>query len=283
MSMTTSKTSYRHHYQPLVPGIFVAPFPYSYYYGWSDEETTRFCLRELRKLLLSQNSPQETACLVIEPVLGEGGYVPAHPDFLSEVERICRENGILFVLDEVQTGFGRTGKWFALEHYGVRPDILVMGKGIASGLPLSGIATRPELASKWAVGSHGGTFGGNVVACAAAVATIKAIKEDRMLENALLRGQELLKGLKDLQKKFPVIGDVRGLGLMVGVEFSKNGQPDKDTTKAVVANCAEEGLLLLTAGTYDNVIRWIPPLIVSPSQIQEALEIFEKALLKVSG
>mgnify|MGYP000614638246 CR=1 FL=1 len=279
MALTTSKTIYRVGYQPLPSGVFVAPFPYVYRYGWSPEQTETFCLRELELLLKSQTAPSETAAMLIEPVQGEGGYVPPTPGFLQGLRRICDEHGILLIADEIQSGFGRTGKWFAIEHFGVVPDIMVMAKGLASGLPLSGVVARRELMERWVPGSHGGTYGGNAVACAAAVATIQVMREEGLIENSARQGDFLLERLRVVQKRHPRIGDVRGLGLMVGVEFTApDGTPDKPTAKAVRQACLERGLILLTCGPYDNTIRWIPPLIVTREQLEEALEIFEQAL-----
>ena len=278
MGMTTSKTIYRVGYQPLVAGIFVAPYPYAYQLKMDEADTTDYCLHELKRLLKSQSAPDETACIVMEPVLGEGGYVVPPIEFMKELRALCDQHGILFVADEVQSGMGRTGKWFALEHFNVQPDVLVTAKGIASGMPLSALVTRKDLMAKWLPGSHGGTYGGNAVACAAAVATIRAMKEEHLVENALARGAQLLTGLLKLQNDFPAMGDVRGLGLMVATEFSKNGEPDTDTSKMVVKAAFERGLMLLTCGTYDNVIRWIPPLVVSEAEIDEALKIFAGAL-----
>lgn len=278
MGMTTSKTIYRTGYQPLVAGIFVAPYPYAYQLKMDEADTTDYCLHELKRLLKSQSAPDETACIVMEPVLGEGGYVVPPIEFMKELRALCDQHGILFVADEVQSGMGRTGKWFALEHFNVQPDVLVTAKGIASGMPLSALVTRNDLMAKWLPGSHGGTYGGNAVACAAAVATIRAMKEEHLVENTLARGAQLLTGLLKLQNDFPAMGDVRGLGLMVATEFSKNGEPDTDTSKAVVRAAFERGLMLLTCGTYDNVIRWIPPLVVSEAEIDEALKIFAGAL-----
>ena len=278
MAMTTSKTVYRVAYQPLVPGIFVAPYPYAFYYGWDERATLDFCLRELKKLLKSQTAPEETACIVVEPVLGEGGYVVPPAGFLPELRKLCDEHGILLIADEVQSGFGRTAKFFAVEHTQTVPDIMLMAKGIASGLPLSGLAARKELMSKWKPGTHGGTFGGNVVACAAAVATIRAMKEEKLIENAAARGAQLMAGLRKLQAEFSQIGEVRGAGLMVGVEFGRPGAPDTATAKAVVKAAFERGLMLLGCGTFDNVIRWVPPLVVNEQQMDEALKIFAAAL-----
>lgn len=279
MAMTTSKTIYRAGYQPLAAGVFVTPYPYSYRYGWDDETTTRFCLRELHHLLKSQTAPNETAAIIMEPVLGEGGYVAPPRAFVEALRAICDEHCILLIADEVQSGFGRTGRWFGIDHFGVVPDIMIMAKGIASGLPLSALAASEQLMARWTPGSHGGTYGGNAVACAAGAATVRAMRNERMIENAAAMGQVLQAGLRRLQEDHPSIGDVRGLGLMVGTEFTTaQGEPHTTAAKAVVKQAFEHGLLLLTCGTYDNVVRWIPPLIVSEPQIKHALEIFETSL-----
>lgn len=279
MAMTTSKTIYRAGYQPLVAGIFVAPFPYAYYYGWDEETTNQFCVKELKRLLKTQTAPHETAAIVIEPVLGEGGYVPVPDAFMRSLRRICDEHGILLVADEIQSGFGRTGRWFGVDHSGVVPDIVIIAKGLASGMPLSGIASTRDLMDRWPVGSHGGTYGGNAVSCAAAVATIQVIREEALNENSEQMGALLMTGLRKLQEQYPEIGDVRGRGLMIATEFSKaNGDPWGDKASAIVKICRDNGLLLLTCGPYGNVIRWIPPLIVTQSQIQDALTVFEDAL-----
>jgi 4-aminobutyrate aminotransferase len=284
MSMTTSKTIYRIGYQPMVPGIFVAPYPYAYKYGWDEETTVDFCLKELKRLLKSQTAPEETAAIVIEPVLGEGGYVVPPKRFLQELREVCDHYGILFVADEVQSGFGRTGRWFAYEHAGIVPDMIAMAKGLASGMPLSGLAASPELMRKWTPGTHGGTYGANAVACAAAVATLQTFKEERLVENAQQMGGVLMAGLRKIQEEHAEIGDVRGLGLMVGTEFtSPDHEPWTERAKSVAKAALSEGLMLLTCGTYDNTIRWIPPLIVTEAQIKDALEMFEAALQKAKN
>jgi 4-aminobutyrate aminotransferase len=281
MSMTTSKTIYRAGYQPLVPGIFVAPYPYAYKFGWDEDATTDYCLKELKYLLKSQTAPHETAAVIIEPVLGEGGYVPPPARFMRELREICTHYGILLIADEVQSGFGRTGRWFGIEHFDVTPDIMTMAKGIASGLPLSGLCASPDLMKKWTPGSHGGTFGGNVIACAAGVATVQAMREEKMVENAEKMGNVLMTGLRKLQEDHPEIGDVRGLGLMIATEFTTEArEPFTERAKAVTKAALGEGLMLLTCGTYDNIIRWIPPLIVNEGQVKDALGMFERALVK---
>jgi 4-aminobutyrate aminotransferase len=279
MSLTTSNTIYRVGYQPLVPGVFVAPYPYAYRYGWSPEETSAWCLKELRFLLQTQTAPTETAAMLIEPVLGEGGYVVPPSDFLKGLRAICDEHGILLIIDEIQSGCGRTGRFWAFEHFGVVPDIMVMAKGLGSGVPISGIATRRELMEKWIPGSHGGTYGGNALACATAAATVQVLRDEGLVGNAARMGEVLMVGLRHLQEGFSVIGDVRGLGLMVATELTEpDGAPAQSTAKAVRSACLERKLLLLTCGPYGNIIRWIPPLIVTNSQIEEALDVFAAAL-----
>ncbi len=279
MAMTTSKTIYRAGYQPLVPGIFVAPFPNAYMYGWDEETAVDFAIDELKRLLKTQTAPGETAAMVIEPVLGEGGYVPAPDRFLQAVRRICDEHGILLAADEVQSGFGRTGTWFAMEHSGVTPDITIMAKGIASGMPLSGIAAGRALMDRWPVGSHGGTYGGNAVSCAAAVATIQVLRDEGLIENSARMGEMLMTGLRHVQEDYSAIGDVRGRGLMVATEFTTpDGQPWGARAKAVVHACYQRDLLLLSCGYDGQVVRWIPPLVVNEAQVQEALTIFAEAL-----
>ncbi|RME45584.1 MAG: aminotransferase class III-fold pyridoxal phosphate-dependent enzyme [Chloroflexi bacterium] len=303
MSLTTSKTVYRVGYQPLMAGVFFAPYAYCYRCPKAEAAPERYdrehcCgwpLEQVRFLLKSQTAPEETAAILVEPVLGEGGYVVPSAGFLRGLREICDEHGILLIIDEVQSGFGRTGRFFALEHFGVVPDILVMAKGLASGFPLSGIAAPKALMEKWRVGTHGGTYGGNAVACAAAEATVRVILEEGLLENAQRMGEKLMRRLRQLQERYPAtstahsttlragIGDVRGLGLMVGTEFVKSGtrEPATDVAKAVQKACFQRRLLLLTCGTYDNVIRWIPPLTIGDRELEEALGTFEAALEEV--
>jgi 4-aminobutyrate aminotransferase len=279
MAMTTSKTGYRAGYQPLPGGVFVSPYPYGYRLGMDDDKASEYCLDQLSTLLKSQTAPEETAAIVIEPVLGEGGYVPAPARFLKELRDLCDHYGIMLVMDEVQTGFGRTGKMFGFEHAGIVPDILIMAKGLGSGVPISAIGASRALMEKWPPGSHGGTYGGNALAAAAGVATIGVMRDEDLPGNAERAGSHLMEGLKELQAEYPMIGDVRGRGLMIGVEFAQpNGQPDKDAAKAVQKACLDRDLLLLTCGTFDNVIRWIPPLVVNNGQLDEALGLFAEAL-----
>jgi 4-aminobutyrate aminotransferase len=280
MALTTSKTIYRAGFAPLMAGVYVAPFPYAYALGMTEEQTSQYCLEQLEYLLASQTAPKETAAILIESVLGEGGYVVPPASFMKGLREICDKHGIMLIFDEVQSGFGRTGKWFALEHFDVVPDIITAAKGIASGMPLSGVFTRTDIMKKVDTGSIGGTYGGNAVACAAGVATIRAMREEKMLENAAERGIQLMTGLRKLQEEYPQIGDVRGKGLMIGTEFVVDGSQAKakPLVKEIIHKAEEKGMLLLSCGTYDNTVRWIPPLNVTAEQINDGLRIFESAL-----
>jgi 4-aminobutyrate aminotransferase len=280
MALTTSKTIYRTGFAPLPAGVYVSPFPYAFHLNMTEEQASHYALEQLEYLLASQTGPKETAAILIESVLGEGGYIVPPASFMKGLREICDRHGIMLIFDEVQSGFGRTGKWFALEHFGVVPDIITAAKGIASGMPLSGVFTRTDIMKKVDTGSIGGTYGGNAVACAAGVATIKAMREEKMLENASERGIQLMTGLRKLQEEYPQIGDVRGKGLMVGTEFIVDGSQAKakPLVKEVVHKAEEKGMLLLSCGTYDNTLRWIPPLNVTSAQINDGLKIFTEAL-----
>lgn len=284
LSMTTSKTGYGDGLQPLMAGVFVAPFPYSYRYGWDGQETVDFCLKELDFLLATQTAPNETAAMVVEPVLGEGGFVPAPDRFLEGLRQRCDRHGILLIIDEVQTGFGRTGSFWGHDRSGVTPDVVITAKGLASGMPLAAMAANRELMGRGWPGSQGGTYGGNAVACAAALATLDVIEEERLVENAAAVGAQLIEHLRDVARRYEVIGDVRGRGLMIGAEFTRaDGTPDGDTATDVRHHCERRGLLLLPCGAFGQVVRWLPPLIVSEAQVKEAVEIFDEALDEATG
>lgn len=281
MAMTTSKTGYRAGYQPLPSGVFVAPFPYAFRDRGTEAEAVERSLAAFDLLLASQTAPAETAAVVIEPVLGEGGYLPAPATFLQGLRARCAEHGILFVADEVQSGFGRTGTMFAIEAAGVDPDIVVMAKGIASGFPISAIGAPAEIMRRWPTGAHGGTYGGNPIGCAAALATIDVLTAPGFLENVRDRGEQLRRGLRDLAAAHPDIADVRGPGLMVGCEIvTPSGAPDAARVAAIAAHCRDEGhLLLMNAGTAGNVLRWMPPLVVTEAEIAAALTAFRAAVV----
>jgi 4-aminobutyrate aminotransferase len=272
MAMTTSKTGYRSGHSPLPSGIFVAPFP-DPLAADEDAEVAR-ALKGFDHLLKSMTAPDETAAVILEPVLGEGGYIPAPAAFIHGVVERCRAHGILFIADEVQSGFGRTGKMFAVDHYGIQPDIICMAKGIASGFPFAALGTRRELDDQWPTGSHGGTYGGNAMGCAAALATIELMSDPAFLANVNARGEQLRAGILELQHEHDVIVQVRGLGLMVGTEFT-----DAARVSAITKHCLEEGrLILMNAGTYGTCLRWMPPLIVNEREVDLALAAFSAAL-----
>lgn len=281
MAMTTSKTSYRAGHAPLPSGVHTAPFPTWVGTDLTEDQAIDEALAGLRLVLAGHTAPAETAAMIIEPVLGEGGYLPAPARFLRELRSICSEHGILFIADEVQAGFGRTGTMFTVEQAGVVPDILVMAKGIASGFPFAAIGASAELMSRWPTGSHGGTYGGNPIGCAAALATIDVLTGDGFLDNVNTRGEQLRTGLRLLAERHPSIACVRGPGLMVAMEFRDPAtrEPDAERTAAVIEHCRDHGrLLLMNAGTWGNVIRFMPSLVVSEDEIAEALEALGAAM-----
>jgi 4-aminobutyrate aminotransferase len=281
-SITSSNINYRRGYEPLLPGVYLSQFPSVYRdFGGDEERAVDVSFRHLRDLLHTTIPPEAVAAIVIEPVQGEGGYIPAPPAFLQILRRVCDKHGILLVADEVQTGFGRTGKMWSFEHAGIVPDVVCMAKAIANGLPLSALASSKALQERWGKGAHGATYGGNPVSCAAGLAVLEEIHERGLVANAAARGAELSAGLAAIAARDVRIGDVRGPGLMIGVEFVANRatrEPDEPTCEAVVQGCADEGLLVLSCGVPHNVIRWIPPLDVTSDEIAEALAIFDRVL-----
>jgi 4-aminobutyrate aminotransferase len=263
MAMTASKTLYRANFAPLPSGVFVAPFS-------SSPDTTPAALAALERILETQSAPSETACVVLELVQGEGGYRAADHRFVRGVERLCHEHGILLVIDEVQSGFGRTGRFFALEHYSVTPDIVIMAKGIASGFPFAAIGASMVLWEKMTPGSHGGTYGANPIGCAAALETIRVIRDEQLVENALERGAQLRGELKRLIREHGEFS-LTGLGMMVGLSC-----PSVEVASKIRVRAQELGLLLMTAGG-GSVIRFMPPLTVTASEMASAAEIFVRA------
>jgi 4-aminobutyrate aminotransferase len=281
-SVTSSSLNYRQGYEPLLPSIYQLPYPAAYRDFNDDEEAaTATCLAYLDDLFATTVAPSQVAAILIEPVQGEGGYYPAPAAFLQALRAICDQHGILLIADEVQSGFGRTGEMWAFEHAGIVPDVVCVAKAIANGLPLSAIVASRDVQARWGRGAHGTTYGGNPVACAAGVAVLDTIRDEKLVANARLRGAELTGGMRELMADHPAIGDVRGPGLMIGVEFVKDRatrEPDGATAEAVTARAAEAGLLLLTCGVQHQVIRWIPPLDVTVPELEEALRLFEGAL-----
>lgn len=278
-SLTTAGTKFRSGFSPLMSGVHIAPFPHWYRHGWDEATAVDFALKELDYLLMTISNPSDTAGFIIEPVLGDGGYIPTPPAFLQGLRERADRHGIVLIIDEVQAGVGRTGRFWGHDWAGIRPDVVITAKGLASGFPISAIAASSELMGKAWPGSQGGTYGGNAVAAAAGVATLDVIRRENLVENALLRGNELRAGLDKLQTEFAVIGNVRGRGLMQGIEFTApDNTPDAATALAVQQAAVAEELLLLTCGPHGNVIRVIPALNVTADEIQTGLARFTQAI-----
>ena len=290
MALTTSRVSIRGDFEPLPGSVYHAPYPYCYRAAGGPHDPgacTCDWEAQLEQLFAQVVVPSRVAAFVVEPVLGEGGYVVPPPTFLPRLREIASRHGILLVADEVQTGFGRTGELFAVTHTGVVPDILMVAKGIASGLPLGGIVARRDLLARWSPGAHGGTYGGNAVACAAANATLDVIQDLGLVQNARDRGAQLLDALAAVRGRFPRLGDLRGLGLMVGLEFVRPDEgdgrvPDPDLAKRVIGAALERHLIVLSAGTWGQVVRLIPPLVTTPREIDHAVAVLAESM-EVAG
>jgi len=289
MALTSAKHTIRSANEPVAGSVYFADFPYCYRApGGAHDPADCACDWEASLELLFHQlvDPAKVAGFFIEPVIGEGGYIVPPPTFLPRLREITREHGMLLVVDEVQTGFGRTGAMFAHQHSAVEPDIMIVAKGIASGLPLSGLVARRELIEAWPPGTHGGTYGGNVVSCAAALATIDVLESEGLIDNARERGAQLLAGVRELQARYPVIGDTRGLGLMVAVELVQPGVgdgrvPNPAALKQVLSGALDRGLMLLSAGPYGNVVRVIPPLVTTAEEVEQALGILEETFAEL--
>jgi 4-aminobutyrate aminotransferase len=280
LSLTSSKPQQRRRFAPLVPGVTHVPYPNLYRRpaGTDAAEYARDCARYIeQKLLKTTLPPEEVAAIFVEPIQGEGGYLVAPPEFLQELRRICDENGILLVCDEVQSGMGRTGKWWAVEHAGVQPDIITIAKGIASGMPLSAMVTRAHIMD-WVPGSHASTFGGNPVCIAAALATLDILEREAM-QNAADVGKHILDRISSWPSKHRMVGDVRGLGLMIGVEIvadQKTKAPAKEARDRIEQLAFERGILFLGAG--ETALRIAPPLVVTREQADAALDVLEECI-----
>lgn len=283
-SLTTSGTKVRTGFHPMMAGVVVAPFPHAWRYGWSEEQTTEFCLRELDHLLKTQSAPEDTAALLIEPVQGEYGYYPANTAFMQGLAERCKKHNILLICDEIQAGYGRTGKFWSHQHFNVQPDMVITAKGLASGFPLSAVAASAELMAKGAPGSQGGTYGANAVACAAALATLDAIEQEHLVENAAERGEQMWQQLHTLKNDYPIIATIRGKGLMLGMEIGNGPQePRPDLAQKLTEASERHGLLLLRCGIDGQIVRWLPPLVVTEAEVTDAVTRFSKALAEVAG
>lgn len=276
MALTSSRITIRGDFEPLPGSVYHAPYP-DPFRGGGDGQALRADWEQGMEALFAQLvDPRRVAAFVIEPIIGEGGYLVPPSWFLPRLRELADAHGILLVADEVQTGFGRTGCFWAVEHWSVTPDILVMAKGIASGLPLAGILAPRETLERWAPGAHGGTYGGNVVACAAALATLEVIEDEGLVANARVRGEQLLDGLRRAASEHPHVGDVRGLGLMAALEFvdpdaADPRTPDAAIAKRVLGEALARKLILLSAGSFGQVVRFIPPLVTTAGEVEQAV------------
>ena len=287
----TSKKAYAAGMGPLADGVFRAQFPYYYRNpeGLPEEKEVEYYIDSIKAVFEQCAAADTIAAIVVEPLQGEGGFIPAPIEWIKAVRKICDDNGILLIADEVQSGFCRTGRMFASEYWkeaGVEPDIIATAKSIAAGVPLSAIIAKAEVMEGVAPGTIGGTYCGNPLACAASLKTIEIMERDHLADRSVEIGKKVTARYKEIQKKYPVVGDVRGLGGMIGIEFVKDPktkEPDAALTADVIQTCAKNGLLVEGAGTYNNVIRFLAPLVITDEQLEAGLDIFEAAVKECSG
>ena len=276
LAMTASNPGYQQNFGPRAGEVYHTPFPYEYR-GW----TTARALEELNELFATRVAPEHVAAVIIEPQLGEGGFVPAPADFLRGLRDLTRRHGIVLIVDEIQTGFGRTGRMFAYQHAGIEPDLVTIAKSLAAGVPLAAVVGTAEIMDAPAPGGLGGTYGGNPLACAAALAVLDVFKDEGLVDRGAKIGDELRAGLLKLQQRLPAIGDVRGLGAMLAIELvtdRASKAPNAALAQQVVERALEGGLILLKCGPHKNVVRLLPPLIATSDEIQRALQILEASI-----
>jgi 4-aminobutyrate aminotransferase/(S)-3-amino-2-methylpropionate transaminase len=281
LSLTGSVQPYKQNFGPYAAEIYQAPFPYEYR-GWSTERA----LAALNELFDSDVSPGRVAAVIIEPVLGEGGFVPAPPDFMHALRALTEKHGILLIVDEIQSGFGRTGKFFAVEHSGVKPDLITVAKSLAAGLPLSGVIGRAEVMDAPSPGGLGGTYGGNPVACAAGLAVLDVMRDEKLVERAARIGSVIEERMRTWQAEHDIVGDVRVLGAMAGLELVRNRktkEPADTETAQILAAARERGLIVLRSGVHHNVVRTLMPLNIPDEQLDEGLDILGASLAEVAA
>ncbi|MET9251028.1 4-aminobutyrate--2-oxoglutarate transaminase [Nonomuraea sp. NPDC003709] len=283
MTLTAKNMPYKHGFGPFAPEVYRVPLAYPYRWPTGPENCAEEAAAQAIDMITKQIGPGNVAAVVIEPIAGEGGFIEPARGFLPRIAEFCKANGIVFVADEVQTGFARTGDLFACEDEGVVPDIITTAKGIAGGLPLAAVTGRAEIMDKVHAGGLGGTYGGNPLACEAALGVLETIEEEDLVAKARRIGQIMIPRLKALQERFDVIGDVRGRGAMIAIELVEPGtkEPNPTAVQEVVKRCHAEGLLVLTAGTYGNVLRFLPPLVIPEHLLEEGLGILEKAIAEL--
>jgi len=284
MALTAKNMPYKEGFGPFAPEIYRVPMPYSLHWVGPKETITQDALAMVASKIEKEIGAHNVAAILIEPIQGEGGFVVPPKGFLPGLSKFASENGILFIADEVQTGFARTGHMFAVEEENVVPDIVITAKGIAGGLPLAGVTGRAEIMDSVHVAGLGGTYGGNPVACAAALGTLETLEEDNLVERANYLGKILAESLQSLAKKYPIIGEVRGRGLMQAIELVVPGttEPNSAAMQSVVKYCQSKGVLILTAGTYANVIRFLPPIVITEELLRDALGVLEEAFASLN-
>ena len=281
ISITGSNSAYRKYYEPLIPGIYWADYCDAYHHpeGLESENGKLKCLAQFDEIFEKLIAPEMVAAIIVEPVQGEGGYIVPDKRFLEGLRQICDKHGILLIFDEIQTGIGRTGELYAYQTFGVKPDILTSAKALGGGIPLSAVIAKKEIMDAWPAGAHGGTFGGNPLACAAGLKTLEIIERDHLLDNCKKQGAYFIEKLHGLQEKYSCIGDVRGLGLMDAIEIVKeDGTPDPEKTAKIKELALEKDLLLLTCGSDHNVVRFIAPINVTAKEIDKCVEIIDSIL-----
>lgn len=283
MSITSKYKPYKNGFGPFAPETYKFDFPYSYRapLGVSEEEYADECINRLKTMLKTTLSPDMIACLIIEPLQGEGGFVVPSAKYMRELQKVCNENNIVFIVDEIQAGFARTGKMFAHEHYGIEPDIITMSKSIAAGVPLSAVVAKKEIMDSACVGGIGGTYSGSPLGCVAALKVIEKIEKENLCEKSLKLGGYIMERLNEMKEKYTVIGDVRGLGAMVGLEFVKDRstkEPAADLVKSIIKKCYENGVIFLNAGILGNVIRFLPPLVMTDEQVKYGIDVLEESI-----
>ncbi|CAM4307175.1 4-aminobutyrate aminotransferase [Bacillus manliponensis] len=283
MTMTSKVKPYKFGFGPFAPEVYKAPFPYEYRRpnGLTEEQYDDFMIEEFKNFFISEVAPESIAAVVMEPVQGEGGFIVPSEKFVQAVRELCSEHGILFVADEIQTGFSRTGKYFAIDHYDVVPDLITVSKSLAAGVPISGVIGRKEIMNESAPGELGGTYAGSPLGCAAALAVLNIIEKENLNERAAALGKVVMERFEEMKKKYNCIGDVRGLGAMCAFELVKDTEtkePDKALTADICTEANKRGLLLLSAGTYGNVVRVLMPLVITDEQLEEGLDILEESL-----
>ena len=289
MALTGKYEPYKTGFDPFPGGVELVPYAYCYrcVYKQTYPECGLWCVDYLRKFFFATRAPSSRIAMILaEPIQGEGGFITPPAEYFKELKKIADENGIILTIDEIQTGFGRTGKMFGIEHWGIEPDMMIVGKGLTNGLPLSGVVAKKELMDKVPPGSVGGTYGGNPIACAAAIKVMEIMKRDRIPERASRLGLVMLKRLKEMQTNHDIIGDVRGKGIMLAIELVKDPktkEPSTEETKSILEDSRKRGLLLLKAGLYGNVVRLHPPITIDEDSLNKGLDILESAVAKAAA